>query len=263
MFSRWLRPVLLLSLLLAACSDPIPVTQRSVTLVSRFSDNPPGEGLPQGWEPWILSGFKKPTEYRLVREGKRTVMRARARSSASGLIYGVRVDLQKHPYLTWRWKVPALIETADNTKKQKEDSPVRLVLAFKGDKNKLSFDDRLFAQQFRMFTRREMPYATLMYIWENRMPEGSVIPNTHTERIKMVVAETGAKGLGQWHTETRNVYEDYKRAFGEEPQEVEWVAIMTDTDNTQSATDAYYGDIAFLSEPPAAGEAEAAEPAVE
>jgi hypothetical protein len=243
---------LLLCLLLGSCAEPPPVTQRAVTIVTRFSDGAPGDGLPPGWQPWTLSSFKKSTEYRLVREGGRAVVRARARSSASGLIYGVQVDLKKHPYLTWRWKVPALIEAADNTKRHKEDSPVRLVLAFSGDRSKLSFDDRLFAQQFKMFTRRELPYATLMYIWENRMPESSVIPNPHTGRIKMVVAETGSRKLGQWYTETRNVYEDYKRAFGEEPQAVEWVAIMTDTDNTDSAADAYYGDIAFLDEVPAA-----------
>lgn len=217
-------------------------------LVGLFSDARLDDKFPSGWEPWVLSGFKKPTEYRLVRDGGKTVVKAKAHASASGLIYGLRVDLKTHPYLTWRWKVPALIEEADNTRKSKEDSPVRLLIAFEGDLDKLPFDDRLFAQQFKMFTRRELPYATLMYIWENRLPENTLINNANTGRIKMIVAETGSKRLGEWYTETRNVYEDYKRAFGEDPPLVKWVAIMTDTDNTGSVADAYYGDIAFISD---------------
>ncbi|HKO87194.1 MAG TPA: DUF3047 domain-containing protein [Burkholderiales bacterium] len=244
------RLFLLFVLVLAGCAEPQPITRRTLPLVGLFSDAKLGDSVPSGWEPWILSNFKKPTEYRIVRDGGRTVIKAKANASASGLIYGLSVDLKKHPYLTWRWKVAALIEDADNTRKSKEDSPVRLVVAFGGNMEKLSFDDRLFAQQFKMFTRRELPYATLMYIWENRVPENTVITNAHTGRIKMIVAETGSKRLGQWYTETRNVYEDYKRAFGEEPPPVQWVAIMTDTDNTGGVADAYYGDIAFLTDTP-------------
>lgn len=225
-----------------------PTQDGALPLVGLFSADLPGDGVPTGWEPWTFSRFKKPTQYRLVHDGGRTVLHAKAQASASGLIYRVHVDLKKHPYLTWRWKVPELIEEADNTKKSKEDSPVRVVVAFAGNRDKLSFDDHIFAQQFKLFTQRELPYATLMYIWENRQPESTVIPNPHTGRIKMVVAETGSQRVGRWYTETRNVYEDYKRAYGEEPAEVQWVAIMTDTDNTGDVVDAYYGDIAFLAE---------------
>jgi hypothetical protein len=45
----------------------------------------------------------------------------------------------------------------------------------------------------------------------------------------------------------QNVYEDYKRAFGEEPGRIKAIGIMTDTDNTGQSVEAYYGDIAFLS----------------
>ena len=249
---RSTRRILLLTLLLGACAvAPPPQTPAPVgnlPLVGLFSADTPGEEMPKGWEAWTFSRFKKPTQYRLVKDAGRTVLHAKAHGSASGLIYRVRVDLKKHPYLTWRWKVPELIDEADNTKKNKEDSPVRMVIAFNGNRENLSFDDTIFAQQFRLFTQRELPYATLMYIWENRLPESTVIPNPHTGRIKMIVAETGSQRLGRWYTETRNVYEDYKRAYGEEPAEVQWVAIMTDTDNTGDVVDAFYGDIAFLAE---------------
>ena len=91
----------------------------------------------------------------------------------------------------------------------------------------------------------EMPYATLSYIWENRAPKGTLIASRHTQRSKMVVAESGREKLGQWWDESHNIYEDYVRAFGEEPGRIYAIAIMTDTDNTGATTQAYYGDIAF------------------
>jgi len=61
----------------------------------------------------------------------------------------------------------------------------------------------------------------------------------------MIVVESGSTKLNTWLTEERNVYEDYQRAFGEEPPMISGVAIMTDTDNTGEAAEAYYGDIVF------------------
>lgn len=41
--------------------------------------------------------------------------------------------------------------------------------------------------------------------------------------------------------------DDYKRAFGRAPGRITAIAIMTDTDNTGAAVEAYYGDIRFVS----------------
>ncbi len=66
---------------------------------------------------------------------------------------------------------------------------------------------------------------------------------------KMIVVESGAGKLNQWVSEERNVYEDYVKAFGEEPPLISGVAIMTDTDNTGESATAYYGDIQFTKGP--------------
>ena len=88
-----------------------------------------------------------------------------------------------------------------------------------------------------------------MYIWENRAPRETVIPNRHTSRIKMIVAESGRDRVGAWQEVTRNIIEDYRRAFGEEPGKIIAVGIMTDTDNTGDNAHAYYGDIVFQKMP--------------
>ena len=97
-------------------------------------------------------------------------------------------------------------------------------------------------------TGKELPYAQMIYIWSNAEPVGTVIENTHTRRVRMVVAASGAADAGKWVTLTRNVAEDFKRAFGEEPGTMTDVGIMTDTDNTGATVDAWYGDIRFAAD---------------
>ena len=63
---------------------------------------------------------------------------------------------------------------------------------------------------------------------------------------KMIVVESGPQRIGTWVEEERNVYEDYRLAFGEEPPAISGVAIMSDTDNTKERAVAYYGDIVFV-----------------
>jgi len=244
----WRIAAALAAVVFAGCASlPDAVT---LPYVSTFSDSAPGEALPSGWEPWSLSKFKKPTQYQLVSYDGKTVIKASAQASASGLVHRLDVDPKLFPTLEWRWKVNELIASADNTKKHTEDSPVRVVVAFGGDIEKLPLGDRLFFDNMRALIGREMPYATLMYIWENRATKDSVIPNLHTSRVKMIVAESGRGKLGSWQEVTRNVYADFRRAFGEEPGPIISIGIMTDTDNTGANVHAYYGDIVFRRIPP-------------
>jgi hypothetical protein len=211
--------------------------------IAAFSEQTPGGKLPSGWQPWHLAKFKRETAYRLVDADGRTVVRAHAESSASGLIYRVRFDPRDYPVIRWRWKVPALIEGADNSARNAEDSPVRIVVAFDGDPAKLPIMDRVALNQFRMLTKQTLPYATLMYIWENRATPGTVIENGHTSRIRMIVADSGETNVGEWRSEERNLVADYRKAFGEDPPPVKWIGILTDTDNTRKTAAGYYGDI--------------------
>ena len=170
-----MRSVSTASLLLAAalitgCASvpDSPPAKIRLGSVSMFSGNSAREGLPDGWQTWTLSRFKRPTEYRLVTDNGITVVRARASSSASGLIHPLDLDPAQYRFLHWHWKVEELIKGADNSHKSTEDSPVRVVVSFAGDLDKLGFDDRVFFDQVKAITGQQQPYATLMYIWENR-----------------------------------------------------------------------------------------------
>lgn len=235
-----------ISLALTSCVvAPINDGAAPGTRVSSFSSPPSANGLPGGWQDWIMSRLLKKTEYKVINENGTHVLEARSESAASGLLQEVLIDPMVQRHISWRWKAPQLIPTADNTRRNADDSPVRIVIAFDGDKKKFDFEDRAMADMVKLFSGREMPYATIIYIWENKLPVGTVLENAHSSRAKMIVAESGAARVGQWLEMRRNVLDDYRQAYGEEPGKIISVGVMTDTNTTGSKVTAYYGDIMF------------------
>lgn len=194
----------------------------------------------------ILLRQKKQTRYKLVSKEDRTVLHASADMASSGLLHRTLIDPHRKPWLQWEWKINDVVEEADNTRRATEDSPVRIILGFDGDKESLPFQDQVVFETAKMLTGHEFPYATLMYIWENKAPVGTIIRSTHSGRVRMVVASQGSEGIGKWHTLTRNIVEDFEKAYGEKPGKLIGIGVLTDTDNTGDSVEAWYGDIRLL-----------------
>jgi len=235
--------VVAVSVLLAGCAAVAPSPPRGS--ITPFSINLPDASRPHGWEALVIARNKAATDYRLVPDaGDGTVVvHARARRSASGLKQVLDIEPQAKPNVAWRWRLTGLIEGADNQDRHAEDSPVRLLLFFDGDRSRLPARDQIALELAETLRGRRVPYATLVYIWENRQPVGTVIESSHTGRVKMIVAGSGAEGVGQWRRLERNYFADFERVFGEPPGRLVGVGIMTDTDNTGGEIEAYYGDI--------------------
>lgn len=143
------------------------------------------------------------------------------------------------------WHVPELIRDADLAQRDFDDSPVRIVLIFDGDKSKFSVKNAMLSEMAEVLSGESLPYATLMYVWCNKREPGSVVVNPRTDRIRSIVVESGARNLRQWLDYERNIRADYEKAFGEVPGDLMRVGIMTDSDNTQSQTVASYGSMQF------------------
>jgi hypothetical protein len=220
------------------------------TSVTPFSTAKAEGPLPSGWGLKQLSRFKRDTAYRLVADPTGvTVVEARAEQSASGVGKRLNVDPAAMPWIQWRWNVPTLIASADNTRRHAEDSPVRVIVTFDGDASKLDFEERAVSARAKALTGEALPYATLMYIWENKAPVEEIIESAHTTRVKMIVVESGTARNGRWLDYERNIAQDFERAFGEKPGRILSLGIMTDTDNTGEVAVAYYGDIHFSPKP--------------
>lgn len=221
--------------------DALPLFSEAVPVAAM----PPGSAarLPAGWQPWTINRNKAATRYALTEVDQRLVLHAEADSSASGLY--VPLAQRNAGAIRWTWKTRDVIRNADNSQKQREDAPLRLFVAFDGDHSTLSLRDQLMLEMARITTGREMPYATLMYIWGGRRAEGTVLPNPYTDRVRMIVVDSGSRHANQWRCHERDLRADYRKAFGTEPGKVIAVGLMTDTDNTRSRVEAWYGDIAL------------------
>jgi hypothetical protein len=214
-------------------------------LMPLFSAQKAGGALPPAWSQVRIAANKKPTQYALVDDGGTVVLSAKADAAATALGSEVRFDVNAAPVLEWRWKVAGLIADADNSVAAKEDSPARIVLYFDGDRSKLTLADRAKLSLADGLQGKQVPYATLMYIWSGKAPVGSVVVNPNTGRVRMIVASSGPGGVGKWQSHKRNVVEDFRRAFGEEPGLLIGVGVLTDTDNTGASVEAWYGDVRF------------------
>ena len=216
-----------------------------VLAVGKFSANEPGASLPDGWKPLTFKKIPKLTTYELVKDGTQVVVKAVSDSSASGLTKEVRIDPKEFSIVRWRWKVENLLQKSDATRKDGDDYPARLYITFEYDPEKVSFGKKLKYKAGQALFG-DIPIGAISYVWETKASVGAIIDNAYTDFVKMVVVESGPGQVGRWVDESRNIYEDYKKAFGEEPPVINGIAIMSDTDNTKERAVAYYGDIEFL-----------------
>jgi len=218
----------------------------AVLEVGKFSAMSADKALPDNWEHFTFDKVPSHTQYRLTTDGGRTVVRAHSEASASGLIRRMRIDPQQYPVIQWRWKAENRIEKGNVQQKKGDDYPARIYITFEYDADKVGFFGRAKYEAIKMVRGEYPPLAAVSYHWASNAPKGTMVPNPFTEEVMMFVVESGKENLGKWVTEERNVYEDYKTAFGQEPPIISGVALMTDTDNTGETATAYYGDIRFL-----------------
>jgi hypothetical protein len=194
------------------------------------------------WEHLALPG-KRQVEFAAVRHDGREAMSARAVAAASVVRKRVRIEPAELGNLRFSWKVPELIAAADLAQRDADDSPVRVMLAFEGDRSRFSPRDAMLSELSRTLTGEELPYATLMYVWCNRRPPGTIVNSPRTDRIRKLVLESGPNRLNRWLDYERDIRADYERVFGEPPGALLGIAIMTDTDNTRSTAQAWYGPL--------------------
>jgi hypothetical protein len=189
--------------------------------VSNFAS----EGL-KGWE---SKSFKGNTEYNIVKEDGRTVLKGHAKGSASGLTKKLKFNPKQYRYLKWSWKINGTLAAGDEKSKQGDDYAARVYVVFPG---------RFFWQM-----------RALNYIWANKLPKGEFVPNAFTSNAMLLAVESGSLKSGQWIYEERDILADFRRLFGEEPPEAGAIAIMTDTDNTGAEATALYGEIRLSTTP--------------
>lgn len=195
------------------------------------------------WEALSFKDIHRHSRYTIVRQGDDFVLRASSRNAASAIVHQREFNVYRFPILSWRWKVENLYAHADARTKSGDDYPIRLYVLFPYQEDAVSSWQKLKYNLARAWYGQYPPLACLNYVWTSRKYEVEVLHNAYTERARMLPLRMGRDHLGEWVREQRNIVEDYRRAFGEDPPQTGRLAIMNDSDNTGEQSVSYMDDI--------------------
>jgi hypothetical protein len=220
--------------------------------ITPFSTTAPGTELPAGWRPMMLPR-KTPVELAIVRDDGQSVLRSRAESAFGTAAYEMRVDIGATPLLTWRWKIDHVIAGTNTSTKAGEDYAARVYVTFDLPASTLSLADRAKLKIAGAIYAMEMPTASICYVWDNRLPVGSLRASPYTDRMRTIVLRSGNEEAGKWVTEARDLDADFQAAFGAEHRgttpAVTGIAVGNDTDQTHGVVTAWFGDFAWQARP--------------
>lgn len=159
------------------------------------------------------------------------VLKAHSNNAASILLAPFRFKPDRYPWLSWRWRVDALLEHEDLRTKAGSDAVARVYVYF--DTPGLPWQKR-----------------NLDYLWSSSLPAGTILPSAFADSSMVVVVEGGPEHLGTWRAVTRNIPDDYRRCFGADPPDVLAIGLVTDSDSTHTEATAYYDEILLTTHPP-------------
>ena len=175
---------------------------------------------------WEIEEFEGETRYRVIRLDGRRVLEADSTATASSLYLEREIDLAVTPHLEWSWRIEKPLAVDDERIKDGDDYAARVYVVAPGE--------GLFG----------LPRA-INYVWANRAEVGESWPNPFTSKVMMVAMDTGDADAGTWQTHRRDVRADFLRLFDMEVNELEGIAVMTDSDNCGQSARAWYGELAF------------------
>jgi hypothetical protein len=179
--------------------------------------------VPEGWERSVNAGEP---DLQLVQDEGKQALRIRCNEASFSLQKKIQVSLQESPLLVWDWKVTELPKGGDFRHSDSDDQAAQLIIAFSSSR-------------------------FLSYIWDSTAPKGTIASASAPlfKKIFAVVMQSGPQGLGTWITERRNLIDDYKQAYGEEPEVIEGVRIQINCQHTQSRAESYWHSIAATAKP--------------
>lgn len=214
--------------------------------VAAFSQATPGATAPAPWRELTLAHVKAP-RFELVDDGGTTVLRVTSAGAAGTLAHPLHIDAARRPLLAWRWKVDRVVEHADLATKRGDDFAARVYVFFEVPPSELPLGARIKLALARLVYGNALPSAALCYVWDNRHPAGTSAWSAYTDRVRLVVLESGAARAGQWVEEKRDVASDYRAAFGARSglPPVSGIAAGNDTDQTGESASAWFGDFRF------------------
>jgi hypothetical protein len=196
-------------------------------VVEDWSGLTPGvRGVPPGWQKYETLGGHAAYDFTVVSDEGRRALDMKASGDHSTIAREVQVDLAALPVVAWQWKVVSFPQGANLRERATSDATGHLFVAW---------------PRFPAFLRSRL----IGYVWDPGLSVGTIVRSSKTGTVTFVVVRSGEAGLGQWALQTRDVVEDYKTIYGEEPPNPHAIALSIDTNDTGSTAETLFGRIGF------------------
>ena len=190
------------------------------------------------WENFTFSGNKEPTLYSIQNDSDISYLSIISNASASGIINKKEFDPNQYPNMTWRWWINNLIDDADGKIKSGDDYPIRIFVMFDDDSAETSFWTSILNSAVNLLYGTKPPESSLCFVWSNIEYDQEYFDNPFSETVKMIPVMMGEEGIREWRSCTINIVQYFNRIFNRSCPSSAKIAIMGDTDNTQSRTKA-------------------------
>ena len=186
--------------------------------------------------PWRVVGLpqqtKPLTRFTVVAMDNQRVLRVEADRAYGNLVH----PLKGTPAgtLAWRWRVEQPASGADLRRKSGDDAPLKVCAFFDLPITDVPFVERQVLRIAAARVGEALPTAALCYVWDEHLPQGAVLHNAYTHRVRYIVSHGTPQ---RWSEEKHDLAADFRRAFGDDTSDVPLltaVAIGADTDNTGS-----------------------------
>ena len=176
-----------------------------------------------------VRGADNKTTYSIGSNDNGNYLKAIADNAASGLGKEIKINLNKTPFINITWKIEKDIPGIDETAKKGHDFAARVFVIKKTGATALS-------------------NRAINYVFSSNQEVGSNSPSPYTKKsVDNVLATTKIK-LNEWVTVKANVKEDFKKFHNLDVNELDGIAIMSDTDNSKKKSITYYQNIYFSSQ---------------
>jgi hypothetical protein len=181
-------------------------------------------GIPPEWKG---QNWGSPTyDFAVVENDGHNVLHVRSRNESSTIIKDLRskVRLEATPVLEWRWKAMVLPKGGNSCRKATDDQALQLFVVW---------------PRFPESVRSRI----IGYVWDTTAKVGTICPSEKTRTVTYVVVRSGEAEVGKWITERRNLREDFKKIYGEEPEDPAAISVAVDSNDTKSTAEGYIGPI--------------------
>ena len=176
-----------------------------------------------------VRGADNKTTYSIGSNENGNYLKAIADNAASGLGKEIKIDLNKTPFINITWKIEKDIPGIDETAKKGHDFAARVFVIKKTGATALS-------------------NRAVNYVFSSNQDVGSNSPSPYTKKSVDNVLATTKTNLNEWVTVKAHVKEDFKKFHNLDVNELDGIAIMSDTDNSKKKSITYYQNIYFSSQ---------------